>query len=87
MDTGVIRRRRRDRDRGHTSRRKRNRMGRRRDWTQRRLPRPGRPKLWSSRGRTMTRPAEFVCAAAIAAALFASAPAKAQFAGIDENQM
>jgi len=35
----------------------------------------------------MTRPAEFVCAAAIAAALFASAPAKAQFAGIDENQM
>jgi len=35
----------------------------------------------------MTRPVEAACAAVIAAALFASAPAKAQFAGIDENQM
>src|SRR5262249_54406381 len=35
----------------------------------------------------MTRPVEAACAAVIAAALFASAPAKAQFACIDENQM
>jgi len=35
----------------------------------------------------MIRPAKFACAAVIAAAFFASAPAKAQFAGIDENQM
>ena len=35
----------------------------------------------------MTRHAKLAAAALVVAALFASAPAKAQFAGIDENQM
>ena len=35
----------------------------------------------------MTRHAKLACCALMAAALFASAPAKAQFAGIDESQM
>jgi len=35
----------------------------------------------------MTRSAKLACSALIAVAFFASAPAKAQFAGIDENQM
>jgi hypothetical protein len=35
----------------------------------------------------MTRLAKLACSALVAAAFFASAPAKAQFAGIDENQM
>jgi len=35
----------------------------------------------------MTRQAKLACSALIVAAFFASAPAKAQFAGIDENQM